>query len=434
MRAFKSTFVELRVFFILWLTQSFSALGTAMTSFALVIWSYERQGSALVTALLTISSYAPYVLMSIFAGALSDRWDKKRTMLLCDGFAGLCTVAVLVLLKTGRLMIWHLYLINALNGLMNTVQQPASAVSVSLLAPRKHYQRVSGLQSFSSSLVTVLTPVIASAMLAFLGLDAVILFDLATCAVALAALGFFIRIPKAADVEGARESVLAAARSGLAYLKKNRGILDLILFLAAINFTASMYSAALPAMLLSRSGGGRTALGLVNTFTGLATLAGSAIASLRPAPRSRVRVICDCLLFSMSTENLLLAFGRSVPAWCAAAVLGWVFIPIMSANMDALFRTYIPIEMQGRVYSARNTLQFFTIPLGYLLGGVLVDEVFEPFAAAVGDRSALARLLGSGKGTGAALLFLILAALGVITCLAFRGDRTIWALEDGRDL
>lgn len=61
----------------LWSTQTFSALGSSMTSFALVIWAYEQSGSALSTALLSICSYAPYVRLSIFAGALSDRWNKK---------------------------------------------------------------------------------------------------------------------------------------------------------------------------------------------------------------------------------------------------------------------------------------------------------------------------------------------------------------------
>ncbi len=71
---FKTTTRELRTFLILWITQSLSALGSAMTNFALVIWSYQQQGSALTTSLLAICSYAPYVLLSIFAGALSDRW------------------------------------------------------------------------------------------------------------------------------------------------------------------------------------------------------------------------------------------------------------------------------------------------------------------------------------------------------------------------
>ena len=152
--------------------------------------------------------------------------------------------------------------------------------------------------------------------------------------------------------------MLENVRAGLQFLKANRGILDLILFLAAINFVASMYNAALPAMVISVPQGGETALGLINTCAGLAMVIGSVIVSLLPAPKSRTRVICNALLVSMSTENFLLALGHSMPVWCVGAVLGWLPIPLMNANLDVLFRTHIPVEMQGRVYAARNSLPF----------------------------------------------------------------------------
>ena len=103
--------------------------------------------------------------MSIFAGAFSDRWPKKVTMLASDTFAAACTVGVLLLMTTGRLEIWHLYVLNALNGLMNTIQQPAADVTISLLTPPRHYQKVSGLRSLSNSLTGILTPVLATALL-----------------------------------------------------------------------------------------------------------------------------------------------------------------------------------------------------------------------------------------------------------------------------
>lgn len=403
---------NLKPFLVLWSTQSLSALFSSMTSFALIIWSYEQRGSALSTALLSICSYAPYVLMSIFAGALSDRWNKKRTMICCDFFGAMTTLAVLALLKTGRLELYHLYILNALNGLMNTLQQPASEVAVTLLTPKEHIQRVGGLRQLSNALNTVLTPACATALLTFGGMDWVIGFDLLTCFVAIAVLVFGVRIPDVHD-EKPKESVLRSARMGLKYLAQNRLILDMILLLAAINLIASMYNAALPAMLLSRQNGSETSLGWVNTCTGLATLAGSLIASALPAPKNRVRTIHLCLLMSMGTENLMLALGRTPLVWCIAAVLGWIAIPLMSTNLDALLRSTIPVDMQGRVYSARNTLQFFTIPLGYLLGGWLVDSVLEPLMSALTDSHFLIRLLGSGKGSGAALLFLLISGMGV---------------------
>ena len=171
-------------------------------------------------------------------------------------------------------------------------------------------------------------------------------------------------------------------------------------------------------------------MGVLQTCTGLANLAGSVLVTLLPAPKSRVRVICDSLLFSMSTENLLLALGRHTGVWCLGAILGWIFIPIMNANLSALLRLHIPVELQGRVYAARNTLQFFTIPVGYLLGGWLVDSVCEPYMAGLSGDTFLLRLLGAGKGGGAALLFLFIAAAGVLVCLVFRRDRRLWALEE----
>ena len=168
----------------------------------------------------------------------------------------------------------------------------------------------------------------------------------------------------------------------------------------------------------------------VNAVIGIAMLAGSLAASALPAPKSRVRLICNTLFLSMSTENFFLAFGDSVPVWCLGAILGWVWVPIMNANMDVLFRSYIPVTMQGRVYSARNTLQFFTIPVGYFLGGILVDKVFEPYMAAQLPDSFWVSLFGSGKGSGAAMFFLMIGVLGVVTCLIFRKDKHIWKLEE----
>ena len=246
---FRENVKELRTFLILWGTQSFSSLGSSMTSLALVIWAYEQKGSALTTALLTICSYAPYVIFSIFAGSFIDRKNKKLIMLASDSLAAVCTVLVLILFSTGRLKIWHLYFLNTVNGLMNTLQQPAADVTVSLLTPNKYYQKVSGLRSLSNSFVTVLAPVLSTALLSFAGLRLVILFDLITFFTAFVSLLCFIKIPKIEpDKAQEGESLLESVNGGLSYLKKERGILDLILFLAVINFTASIFNAALPPM------------------------------------------------------------------------------------------------------------------------------------------------------------------------------------------
>lgn len=302
---------EIKPFLLLWVTQSFSGLGSAMTGFALVIWSYTQSGSALLTAFLMVSSYAPYVLLSIFAGALSDRWNKKRTMLVCDTVAALTTVAMLLLWQNHILKIWHLYLINVVNGLMNTVQQPASEVATTRILPRKYYQKVGGFRYLATAVNSVMTPILATAVLGLAGMGVVVFFDLLTFGVAFLTLAFGIKIPEPQEETEVPEKLFDSVQKGLQYLKQEPGIFYLILFLAAINLVASIYDAAFPAMMLSRNGGSEKVLGLVNAVIGTSMLLGSILASWGKPPQSRVRVICNCLLLSMSTENFLLAFGRT---------------------------------------------------------------------------------------------------------------------------
>lgn len=408
---------SLRDFYILWSTQSLSQLGSSITAFALTLWLYEKTGSALGTAALRICTYAPYVIMSIFAGALTDNFDKKKTMLVCDLLAALSTVAVFILYKTDTLSVWHLYLINAVSGLLNTVQQPASEVAYTLIVPKEYYQKTGGLQSLSRSLVTIGNPVIASAIYGFAGLDAAIAVDLVTFATAFAALALFVKIPKISSEEGKKESILELAKEGVRYLIKNPLILYVILFMSGVNFIASAFDAVLPAYILPNPRGGNIILGIVTSCSGIAMVAGSLLATFMPKPKDRVKVIYLTMLFSLGTENFLLAFSRYPYLWCIGQFLGWIFVPVMSTNQNVIMKNTIPARLQGRVYACRNTLQFFTIPIGLLFGGFMVDEVCEPLMS--GSGMILRFLFGTGKGSGAALMLFILGVLGTLMCLIF---------------
>jgi DHA3 family macrolide efflux protein-like MFS transporter len=418
----KNRIHELKNFYILWSTQGLSQLGSTITSFALMLWLYRSTGSALQTALLSICSYVPYILMSIFAGALSDKWNKKKTMLVCDILAACCTVSVFILLKVGLLRVWHLYFLNAVNGLMNTVQRPASEVAITLITPKKYYQKTSALQSFSGSLITILHPMLATSLYAIGGMDIVIAVDLTAFFIALIALLLFVYIPPVnVDEAGEKETLLASAKAGLKCLNQNRPVLVLILFLAGVNLVASAFDAALPAFILPRENGGESVLGIVSSFAGIAMLVGSLIASDLPPPKDRIRLIVITMLFSLTTDNFLMPLTRTPITWCIAQILGYLPVPLMSTGLDVIVRSTIPTEMQGRVYSCRNTLQFFTISIGFFFGGWMVDAICEPFMERVSSESIPATLFGHGKGSGAGMMIFLLGLLGMGICLVFGG-------------
>ena len=407
----------LRDFYLLWVTQSMSQLGSTMTGFALTLWLYEKTGSALSTAMLTICTYLPYVLMSIFAGAITDRFDKKKTMLACDTFAAACTVLVLVLYKTDLLCVWHLYAINAVSGLMNTVQQPASEVAYTLVVRKEQYQRISGLQSLSRSLISIGSPLMAAAVYGAAGLGAVIILDLVSFSVAFMTLACAIQIPAVRAGTETEENVLMLAGGGLQFLKENLLILHVILFMAGVNLIASAFDAVLPALVIPRCG--NSVLGIVTSCSGIAMVLGSLLVTIMKKPRDRVRVIYQTMLFSLGIENFVLALTRNPIWWCAGQVVGWILVPVMSANENVIIRNSVPVDLQGRVYACRNTLQFFTIPIGLALGGFLVDEICEPFMAVQPSSSLPSLLFGSGKGSGAALMMFVLGISGSLFCLTY---------------
>lgn len=409
---------ELREFLILWSSQAVSTLGTAMTNYALIVWVYGQKGTASSITLLSVCSFLPSILFCFIAGTIADRWDKKKIMLIADLIAALGTVTVLTLYTISALQIWHLYIINFLLSFMNAFQNPASYVATSLLVPKKHYVRASGLQAFSGSIITILAPALGSALLAFGGLKAVLILDLASFGVAFSTLLFFIRIPAIVqESKEVQESFIKSCMSGIDFLKEHSALLRIILFFAFINFIAKMGGyGMMPALVLSRTGSNQVALGMVEAAVGIGTLFGSIFVTLMKPAKSRVKVIFLACGISFLIGDVGQGLTRTLPLWIAAAFASNVPMAFLNANLTAIMRTNVPIEMQGRVFSARDTIQFSTIPVGLFLGGILADYVFEPLMRTKSPlQQMLSPFFGTGKGAGIAIMFFIVGMIGFVT-------------------
>ena len=413
-----SIFTGLRDFLILWSSQAVSSLGTAMTNYALIVWVYSQAGTASSIAFLSACSLVPSILFSFIAGAIADRWNKKRVMLLADFCAALGTMTVFALFMTDSLRIWHLYIISFLLSFMNAFQNPASYVATTLLVPKEQYVRVSGLQAFSGSVVTILAPALGSAAIAFGGLQTVLIIDLSTFAVAFVTLLFFIRIPAIEQTaEASKESFVRSCAAGVNFLRKHTALLRIILFFAFINFIAKMGGyGMMPAMVLSRTGGDQVSLGIVEAAVGAGLLLGSVIVTAIKPAKSPVTVIFISCGISFLLGDVGQSVTKTMPLWVMAAFLSNLPMPFLNANLTAIMRVHVPVEMQGRVFSARDTIQYSTIPVGLFLGGILADHVFEPFMKAdSAARNALSVLFGNGKGSGIALMFFIVGVTGFIS-------------------
>ncbi len=410
----------LKRFLILWGSQAVSSLGSSLTSFALILWVYQQQHTATSIALLSLFTFLPSILFCFIAGTLADQWDKKKVMLVSDLFAALSTFAVAVLYVTGRLHVWHLYAANFLNSFMNAFQNPVSYVAVSLLLPKEHYARASGLQGFSGSLIKILTPPLAGAILSFGSLTTVFLLDLGTFLFAFFVLLFFVKLPPVPkNGEQKKEPIWKNCAVGFSFLKANNALWKLILYMSLINLLAYISGyGILPAMILARSGDNQTTLGLVTSAMGIGMLLGSTLVTVLKPAKKQTRLVFWTMILSFFLGDVLWSLGRSAPMWIFSAFFGNVLVPFTGACMSMIMRLNVPMELQGRVFSARDTLQYCTIPLGLFLGGFLADYVFEPFMAQTSPlQQALSMLTGLGTGSGMALIFLMTGLTGVISSL-----------------
>ena len=413
-------FKKLRPFLLLWSTQTLSELGTAMTNYALVIWAYQQTGTASSVSLLTLSSFLPTILLRFIGGTLADRWNKKHIMLICDLCAATGTLLLLILHSLKALQIWHLYLINALLSCMNAVQVPASFTATSLLVHKEHYTRISGLQGFSGAAVSILAPALGGALLSFGGMNVVLLCDIASFSVAIMTLLFFIRIPKlvADGSQQQKNSFWTDCLDGLRHLIRHRNILRITLFMAAVNFLAKLGNDGMLApFILSRTGNNEQILGLVQSSVSAGLLAGSLLLTvLKPAKDKHRLAYATCTFIYIGV--IVQSLTTVTWVWCAAAFFSYLAAAVMNANLTSALREEIPLHMHGRVFSAKDTLQNITIPLGLFLGGVLADHVFQPLMAAQTPlQQKLSPLFGSGSGAGIALQFFIVGTLGVVMCL-----------------
>lgn len=408
-------------FILFWLSQCISQLGSAMTGFALILWTYEQSRSAMSVSLMSFCSYVPYILVSLFAGAFVDRHSKKSIMLISDSIAAICTLTVLALTVSGKLSVWSIYVVNSVIGFMNAFQQPAAAVAIGKMVPKEKLSNVSGMNSFSSNLVTVLNPVIAAFVYSFGGLKIILLIDILSFLCAFFVLLFAVHISE--EYKYSEKSFFFSdLKVGFKFLKNEKGLLFIMLTLAMINFFSRLtYENILSPMILSRSGSSVT-LGIVNALMGIGGIVGGIVVSAGKGSKNNVKMIYVSAAVSFVLGDLLMAVGRNAVIWSLAAFAASFPIPFIMAGQNVIMYEKVPEKMQGRIFAARNAIQFSSIPLGILLGGFLADYVFEPFMKSDNlIANVFSSIVGSGEGSGMAIMFLCTGISGfIISILSYQ--------------
>jgi DHA3 family macrolide efflux protein-like MFS transporter len=397
-------------FVTIWLGQVVSTLGSGLSGFALAVWVYQTTGSATRFALIAFVTMVPGIVLSPFAGALVDRWDRRRLILASDLGAAAATLALVMLVRAGRLELWQIYGLMFAVSSFGALRWPAFAAATTMMVPARHLGRASGMSDLGEAMADLLAPLVAGALVATVGLQGILSIDLATYLAAVAAL-LVVRIPPppvSAEGAAARGSLWREAWQGWRFIRRRPGLLALLLVFATTHVGMGMVQVLLTPMILAFAS--PAVLGRVLATAGLGMLAGSLVMSVWGGPRRRVAGILGLLVL----QGVTLMVGGLRPNAVLVAAMASLYLfatPIITGCSQAIWQTKVSPDLQGRVFAVRRTIAWSTLPLTFLAAGPLADRLCEPLMAVGGPLAgSVGRVLGAGKGRGIALLIVVVGA------------------------
>ncbi|GMA16164.1 MFS transporter [Deinococcus metallilatus] len=396
-----------RTFLWLWGSQALSVLGGGLSGFAMNIYltqtrfPLESQRAELAAALsLTALGWTFAAIFGApLAGALADRWDRRRIMLTCDLLGALLLAGGVALVTLTTPPVWALVAYTAALGLVGTFHGSAFDTSYGLLVPRAQLPRANGMMQTIWSLSGLLSPALAALLIGLPALarsgggpawlagirDGVPLaFAIDGATFLLAALVIWrLRIPSPPRREaGPRPSLGQDMRFGWKFIFSRPPLLHLLLTFAAVNLLTSGVGVLHPllvrfALVPNEGAGGlsqEAALATLWTAMSAGGLAGGLLVSAWGGLKRRrvLGVLVPMVLAgtAQAASGALGHLGLLVPVCIAVACFG-VMTPIMNAHSQAIWQSQVPPDMQGRVFSVRRLIAQFTAPVSTALAGLL---------------------------------------------------------------
>ena len=409
----------MRTFVFVWFGQLVSTIGSGLTGFALGVWVYQETGSTTLFAMNMLAYAIPNLVVSPFAGALVDRYDRRKIMILSDSGAGLVTLSVAALLVTGNLEVWHVFLATAASATFTTFQWPAYSATTTLLVPKEQLGRAGGMVQIGEAVSQLLAPAAAGALFVTTGLQGVVLIDFITYLIAVGTL-LFVRFPQPETTKEGEESkgtLLSEAVYGWKYIAARSGLLGLLLIFAAFNFLNSLTNPLLAPMVLDMTTA--DVVGYLFSIVGVGMLIGTLVMSVWGGPKRRIHGV---LFFLFLAGLFTMGFGisASLTVMAVAGFLLMLVLPVINGSSQAIWQSKVAPDVQGRVFAVRRMIAWSIIPIAYVLAGPLNDKIFKPLLVEGGTlaNTIVGEIVGVGPSRGTGLLFIVIGLLSALVALS----------------
>ncbi len=403
---------NLRKFILLWAGELISSIGGGLTSFGLGVYIFQQTGSAANMALITLLGFLPTLLLSVPAGALADRYDRRLLMMIGDGCSALGIVFILVCMMNGGTSLAQICIGVLISSVFSALLEPAFRATITDLLTKEEFSRASGLVSLAGSARYLFSPILAGFLLTVSDVKLLLVIDICT---------FFLTVISAAVVRKSigkktaekKEGLLDSIRDGWRILRSERGVLLLVLVSSAITLFMGMFQILAEPMVLSFSD--EKTLGITETICASGMLVSGLILGMRGIKRNFTGIMSMSLA---AAGIMMIGFGlfENICTICISGFLFFAALPFANNCLDYLTRTHIPDDVQGRVWGLIGFLSQFGYVIAYAVSGIAAD--------------ALGQWTGMGVGRGSAMVIQAAGGMMAVIAVSMLFIRSIRGLEN----
>lgn len=362
-----------RDYALLWSGSVVSQAGDSLSWVALTWLVYELTGSTQAMGWFLFFYTAPTVVGGLLAGALLDRFNRKRLMI-ADNLGRAAAIAAVPLLSyVGMLQTWHLYVAASVFGSLMMLSLAGAPAIVASLLPEKQLNTANALESIGWTLGDSLGRLAAGILIATVGTNLVLVLDVMTYVVFALCLGA-MRWRGCSPTSVAHEPVALGLHEGIRFLCGNRLILATTLVFLVVNLGAGSLGIVLPVYADSALDAGARGFGLLAASVSAGQLIGSILVGTVRWHLPLGRSIALALVVA-GAAFALLGLSTSLPAACGVLVLyGFVFAPVNVWAQTIRMRV-IPEHLRGRAFGLLRTIIRSALPLSPALFAIAIAHL-----------------------------------------------------------
>ena len=344
-----------------------SAVGTWMQNTAQPWLAYTLTNSALLLSLVSALQFVPVLLFSLFAGVLIDRLPKKKVLIVTQSCSMLITLALALLVWSGKIQYWHLLISASLLGMVNTLDMPLRHSFFVELVGHDDLMNAIALNSLVFNIARMVGPSIAGFVMGGLGMAACFFINAASFGAVLISL-LFIHPLSSEKIVRERQGVFASIREGLGYIRGRSVLLVTLMITAVVSTFAPNFSVTIPVFATQVLDQGETGYGFLMSAMGAGALcAALLVAALSKNGPRRFNLFVVPVLTGIAL--IAIGFTNTFGFTCAAlAVGGFLFVSyIASANSN--MQVHTDDRHRGRVMSVYTFISAGSTPIGNLFVG-----------------------------------------------------------------